>query len=385
MRAAERARKAEERAAAQLARANATEKKRLEKEAKAAHIASKEAEVEEKNTELVEIYEEIDSLLAATLEVDDYVDLETLRVKAEHPPFDRSDLETPVPTPDPIIDPEQPDFEPPVPPKGLSGLFGKKKYQRELETAKAAHEKELEEWRSKLAEADTARKNAVKWHEDAEAKRLTELKSERERYEAECATREREAADRNKQVDELIANLGYGAVEAVQEYVSIVLANSVYPDHFPVEHQFEFDASTAELKLRVLVPGPDKIPTIKTYKYQKSADEITTTNLSQKACKDRYSNAVHEVALRSVHEIFEADRRGIIKTISLEVGTVTIDPAIGREAYIPFVAVGAERDSFMEIDLSNIVPKATLDHLGAAVSKNPFGLVAANVSGVRRS
>lgn len=221
-RAAERARKAEERAAAQLTRANAAEKKHLEREAKAAHIASKEAEVEEKNTELVEIYEEIDSLLAATLDVDDYVDLETLRVKAEHPPFDRSDLESPIPTPDPIIDPEEPTFEPPVTPKGLSGMFGKKKYQRELKAAEVAHEKVLEEWRSKLAEADTARKNAVKWHEDAEAKRLTELKSERERYEAECATREKEAAGRNKEVDELIANLGYGAVEAVQEYVSIV-------------------------------------------------------------------------------------------------------------------------------------------------------------------
>ncbi len=86
-----------------------------------------------------------------------------------------------------------------------------------------------------------------------------------------------------------------------------------------------------------------------------------------------------------MHEIFEADRRGLIKTISLEVGTNTIDPATGRRGYILFVAVGSERKSFLELDLSNVVPTATLAHLGASVSKNPFGLVATEASGVRRS
>src|SRR5665811_1864317 len=141
--------------------------------------------------------------------------------------------------------------------------------------------------------------------------------------------------------DKLIADLGYGVVDAVQEYVSIVLSNSVYPDDFLVEHDFEFDAATAELRLRVLVPGPDRLSTTSAYKYTKSSDEITAASLSQKACKDRYASAVHQVALRSMHEVFEADRRGLIKTISLEVGTETIDPATGREGYIPFVAACA--------------------------------------------
>ena len=252
---AERARKERERAAAKRVKSKAAEKKRLEKEEKAAHVARMEAEAEEKNAELAQQYDEIDSLLEATLEVDDYVDLESLRAKAEHPPFDRSDLESPIPTPEPIIDPEEPTLEPPVQPKGLSGLLGKRKYQRELEEAQAAHEEALSAWRAKLAEAATARKNAAKWHEEAEAKRLSELKSEQERYKAECEAREKEAEERSREVDELIANLGYGAVEAVQEYVSIVLANSIYPDHFPVEHEFEFDPGTAELKLRVRIPS----------------------------------------------------------------------------------------------------------------------------------
>ena len=69
----------------------------------------------------------------------------------------------------------------------------------------------------------------------------------------------------------------------------------------------------------------------------------------------------------------------------MEVGTETIDPATGRETYIPFVATGAERESFLELDLYGVIPSATLKHLGAAISKNPFGLVRADATGVRRS
>jgi restriction system protein len=83
--------------------------------------------------------------------------------------------------------------------------------------------------------------------------------------------------------------------------------------------------------------------------------------------------------------VFESDRRGLIKTISLEIGTSAVDPATGQRTYIPFVIVAAERESYLAFDLSAVVPALTLGRLGAALSKNPFGLVAAERSGVRRS
>lgn len=383
VRQAEQAQKAEERAMQQLARARQAERKRLEKGATAAHVAAREAEVERLNSELAEIYDEIDNLLAATLEVDDYVDLEKLRQRAKHPPFDRADLETPIPPPDPIPDPPQPKLTPPEPPKGL--FVSKKKLAIAVQKAEADHAVAHSAWRKRIEWNQAKRKEAEAEHEEAERQRIAALERERARYRTECAAREAEVARQNTQIDTLITNLGYGTVDAVQEYVSIVLANSVYPEHFPVDHDFAFEPSTAELMMRVLVPPPSKLPDIKAYKYTKSNDKITHTTLSQKACKDRYANAVHQVALRSLHEVFEADRRGLIKTISLEVGTETTDPATGKPAYIPFVAVAAERNTFMEFDLSAVVPAATLDHLGASVSKNPLGLVAADSTGIRTS
>ncbi len=159
----------------------------------------------------------------------------------------------------------------------------------------------------------------------------------------------------------------------------------MYPEQFPVQHSFTFDPSTAELALRCLVPGPDRIPATKAYKFAKAADEVTETALPQKATKDRYAGAVNQVALRSLHEVFEADRRALIRSISLEVGTETIDPATGVNTYVPFVAVGADRGTFTGFDLAAVVPAATLTHLGASVSKNPLGLAPADVSGIRKA
>jgi restriction system protein len=385
VRQASQAQKALERIQAQLARTAEVERKRLEKEARDAYLATKEAEVNAKNLELAEIYDDIDSLLAATLDVDDYVDLDALRVVVQHPPFERSDLEAPIALPKPIPDPPQPRFLPPAPPKGLAALFGKSRHITAVEKARQAHEAELVRWRTELERTVVRRKEAADAHERAEAERLASLKAARTRYSEQCAIREAEASKRNKELDELKVNLGYGTAQAVQEYVSVVLANSVYPEHFSVTHEFQFESSSAELTLRVLVPGPDKVPAIKAYKYTKATDEVITTALSTKICRDRYAAAVHQVTLRSIHEVFESDRRGLIKTISLQVGAEMIDPATGRETYVPFVVVGAEREQFLEFDLSAVIPALTLERLGAAISKDPYALAAADTSGVRRS
>jgi restriction system protein len=381
----EQARNAAERTQKQLDKAAEAERRRLEKEAKEAHAEAMQADVDQRNGELAEIYEEIDSLLASTLSRDDYVDLNTLRVVATHPPFDRVDLEAPISEVAPIADPEQPVLTHPQPPRGFAKLFGKRKHAEAVVDAERAHEHALSEWRSKCQHAEARRQTARQKHARGEAARRELLKVERARFAAECKARENEADETNRRLEELITNLGYGTADAVQEYVSIVLSNSVYPEHFRITHDFEFDPSSAELRLSVVVPGPGTIPEIKAYKYTRASDEIASVPLSQKECRERYASAVHQIALRSFHEVFESDRRALIRTISLEVGTDAIDPATGRRAYIRFVIAAAAREAFLEFDLSAVVPALTLARLGAAVSKSPHGLVAVERLGVRRA
>lgn len=373
----ERARKAEEKANKQLARATAAERKQLEKEAKLAHVQSMEAKIASLNSELELTYGDIDGVLAATLDVDDFVDLHHLREDTLRSPLPRQDLLEPLPKPKLIQDPPRPKGTMPSKPTGLAGMFGKGKYKKEVESAKIDLRRKLGQW-EKIVEANERQElEEDRQYQVLENQRLSELELCQREHQATCAAQA-------KEIDKIIAGLGYGTPEAVQDYVSLVLSNSVYPDAITVEHDFEFDVSAAELALRVYVSSPEKLPHVKAYKYTKSTDQITTTDLSQKARKDRYGSMIHQVALRTLHEIFEADRRGVIKTISLEVGTDTIEPATGQKKFILFVAAGAEREEFLSYNLSSVDPAATLTHIGASVSKNPFGLVATSSKGVRR-
>ena len=359
------------------------DRRRFEQEVQAAHVAAQQAEAEALNVALAERNAELDGLLAATLEVDDFVDLERLRRAAHHPPFDKDYLRNPVPLPSPMPDPPAPARGPVRVP--LSPFGREKKVAESKAAIEAQYANDYARWQDQLAANRGIRERQMADHAAAERRRHQQLAEAVSQYERECAQREQEVLIHSAELDQFIVELGYGTVDAVQEYVGIVLANSVYPESFPVTHAAAFESSSAELSLRVAIPGPDIVPRIKGYRYVKSNDEITTSPATQKDLKERYLRIVHDLALRSLHEVFEADRRGLIQSISLELGTNSVLPATGRETYVPLVAVATQREVFEQLNLSAIVPAATLEHLGAVISKNPYGLVAVNPAGVRRA
>lgn len=219
--------------------------------------------------------------------------------------------------------------------------------------------------------------------EAAERTRVKRLAIDQAEYAAACESRRQEAAQVNDELDTLISGLAFDVPEAIEEYVGIVLSNSVYPETFPVEHDFDFDLATRELDLRATILGPDEVPTVKEYKWAKTSDEITTTKLTLKAQRDRYSSAVAQVAVRTLHEVFEADRHGRIHSISLIVQVHRISPATGLAEDVPLVAVAADRDRFATFDLTQVDPAATIGHLGGVLSKKPWELLAVDPAGVR--
>ena len=76
LKAFEKAQREEQRALAAAAKADAAEKKRLEKLAQTAHVEAMTAEAASLNAGLEEQVNLLEGLIAATLEVDDHVDLE---------------------------------------------------------------------------------------------------------------------------------------------------------------------------------------------------------------------------------------------------------------------------------------------------------------------
>lgn len=383
---AEQARKQYERAHAQEARASAAEKKAAEREAKRLHEEARMAEVVSLNAQLTEQYDQIDSILSATLAVDDFVDLEQLRSVAQHPPFTQPDLEIPTPPPVPVSAPPEPIFDEPAAPKGLGGVFGgKKKHAEAVASARAVFEAEHQKWQAEAATIPTLQLKQMQDHEATEQDRIARLEQATAQYRRQCEEREIAASQANDRLDELITGLDNGVDSAIQEYVGIVLSHSVYPEVFPVAHEFAFDSDLKELELIALVPTPDALPSTKEYRFVRSKDEISAVALPKKELKGRYATALYQTAVRTLHEIFEADRAGHISTVALNVASEGLDPATGLKKRTWLIAVAAERSSFISFDLVNVDPLATLQHLGASVSKSPYDLIEIDGShGVRQ-
>ena len=379
---AERAYRAAERARSVATRASAAEQKAAEKEAAQLYLESRQAEVAARNAELAETYAEIDGLLSATLDIDDWIDLERLRITTvQHPPFDPGRVGHSVPAPTPRY-PAQPMWQEPEPPKGgLGAVFGgRKRHDEAVARARSGYEQAYAEWRSQMMAVEAGHRQQLAHHAAAEERRQAALDVARRRYDEECRQRENDAAERNAELDALINGLAFDVESAIQEYVGIVLSNSVYPERFPVTHEHRFDLEFRELQLTVTVPQPSDIPAVKEYRYVRAKDDISSTALPVKEKKERYGAAIAQVAVRTLHEIFEADRVGRIHSVSLTVVTSHLDPATGQPVTVPLAVVAADRDRFLALNLANVVPGATLSYLGAAVSKNPFDLVPADTS-----
>ena len=91
--------------------------------------------------------------------------------------------------------------------------------------------------------------------------------------------------------------------------------------------------------------------------------------------KALYSSVVAQTTIRTMHELFEADRGSKLETIVFNGYVDTIDPATGKPVLPNLVTVRASRDTFLQLDLRNVEPLACLKGLNASVSKSPSELL----------
>ncbi len=344
-----------------------------DKELRTLHIAAQEAEVERLNGELALQLSDIDDVLSATLQVDDHIPLKRHHLTLEHSPF-QSRHSTPIPPPTLIQAPPEPVFVEPEASRGVGAVFGRRKHAEAVAAAQAEFAAAHQRWQQAAAAVPMQQRAQIAEHAQAEQARRAELAADRARYDAECAQDQRDFDEYNASLDQLIADLERGTPEAVEDYLGMVFLMSTYPAEWPWPPTYSYDADTRELTIEMEFPAPGDLPTVRQYRYVRASDEITTTAQTQREQKDRYAALVHNMTLRTLHEVFEADRGGKVDSISL-VGSVShVDPATGTGTTTPLVALAVDRAIFEAIDLRRIAPAETLRHLGAVVSKNLHAL-----------
>jgi len=345
---------------ARQARAAERERKALQRElaarerdAKREHAEARAAQAEEMTADVEAEVAALQGILAATLIVDDFVDFQTLKVEPDIPPFQPGALAVAEPMP------TEAEFMP-VPLSAFAKL---------IPGARGKHE-------HAVAEAAAVYEQAKVEHVERERLREAELAEARRRYEEDVEKIKARATAKHKEIDEFQLSFEAGEPEAVVEYFSIVLDASSYPDDFPKRHKIAFVPESKQLVVEYELPTAELIvPTDRGYRYVKARDAIDELPRPAAQIKALYMHVVAQTTIRTLHELFEADRGGRLETIVLSGYVQTIDPATGKPISPHLVTVRTSRDVFIQLDLEHVDPIACLKGLNASVSKSPAELL----------
>ncbi|MEV6827968.1 restriction endonuclease [Amycolatopsis sp. NPDC051102] len=364
------------RLAEQHAKADARAQADAIKQQKQAHLELQQARVASQNADLEAEVAELEQLLSATLEVDDFINLESLKRTAEHPPFQPGTIGRPTPPPRLENAPAEPSFAQfaPPPPTGMAKVFGKGKHERGVLAAQQQFAHAHARWQQELGAVQQRNSAAARKHQQAEHARIEALKKAKRAYDEECAERESEVSAHNADVAALAAAFARREPQAVLDYFTLVLANSDYPDNFPQQYRLAYIPESTQIVVEYELPDLTCVPAVREYKYVKSKDEVSSTARPARDIKALYGSVVAQIALRTLHEIFEADRTGLVDTVVFNGMVTTTDPGTGKEVRPCLVTVRTTREVFADLDLALVEPLSCLERLNASVSKRPSDL-----------
>lgn len=335
-------------AAAQQA-ANDTDRRReherLYVEAKTAGAAAANAEIRARLSDL-------DALLLSTLDVDDHIDLQLFKKPVEVPTFDPGPLGRPVP------EPRWESYVPPQP-RGVGKILGGDRLRQQQA---AGAQRAFDDARARWMEAEQRRKRQLVVRQRA--------------YDESLRKYEERIASYNAEVDRFAAAVADADPAAVVEYFAMVLGNSVYPDDFPQHFRLAYLPKQRHLLVEYHLPPVEVVPHVKEYRYDRFRDDLTATPRDPGEIRRRYVEVIARVTLRTIHEIVESDRGGLVRQISFNGIVDTIDRRTGRFVRPCLVSLQTSRDTFAAIKLRRVDPVACVKHLEGAISITPDELTA---------
>ncbi len=324
----------------------------LQKEARIQYIEDRAIEADDMNEELEERIAELRGILAHTLEVDDTISFDSLRIKEKYKPF-----KPPAEVALPLQPPNKDNFIA-KPPSFFEKLIpGSEK--RYIQAQQAADSKYQEE---------------QKVYEDSEQKRKIELEKLQREYDEGNQSFLTKVKERDEEVNTLISSYNACDPDAVITYNTMVLERSSYPDDFPQVFRTAYVPESKELIIDYELPIKEIVPTVAEYKYVKSKDEITEKSRKIAEIKELYQDIVAALTLRTLHEVFEADQGNVLDVIVFSGYVNTVDPATGKDITPYLISVRVTKETFSQLALAKIDKLACLRNLGAQVSPRPTEL-----------
>ncbi|MCW7463999.1 MULTISPECIES: restriction endonuclease [Leptospira] len=193
-------------------------------------------------------------------------------------------------------------------------------------------------------------------------------------YELEKKQFEKLQEKHNKEVEDLKSRFEKNEPEAIEEYLDLVFSKSKYPDFITLSYDLLFDESRKTIIVNVELPDPDSLPKEVDYKYIASRDEFTTKVLKKKEFSELYEEVISQIAIRTVHEIFESVYTNSIDFVVLNGYVNSIDKKTGNDTIACIVSIQAEREYFNSLNLTKISAKECIKGLKGLIASEFINL-----------
>jgi restriction system protein len=121
---------------------------------------------------------------------------------------------------------------------------------------------------------------------------------------------------------------------------------------------------------------PDVIPTGTEVRYIKARNAFEEKPRKPGEIKSLYQDVVTGIALRTLHEVFEADQGNHLAVVTLNGFVRTVDRATGKDITPMLISVRTTKESFGQLQLDRVDKQTCLRNLGAQVSPQPTDMIA---------
>lgn len=286
--------------------------------------------------------------------------------------------------PDPIPEPTKESFQPK---RTLISRLVKSvraKQDNEAETAYAAameqylSEKQIavERWQTQCTEIESRNSAALADYEQRKASAERDFEKKIQTWKQAKYQYESQQAEENAKIDARRDAYLRKESDAILDYCEMVLSASQYPDNFPQNFDLEYQDDAGILIVNYALPALEHMPTLAEVKFVQSSRSFKESSLSERSISTMYDEAIYQITLRTLHELFEADVADTLTAIVLNGLVTAVDKTTGNNTTTCILSIQVKKEEFLKINLANVDPKACFKALKGVGSSKLHGMTA---------
>jgi restriction system protein len=345
---------------------------------------------DERTRDAQEKLKQIEDILLYTLDIDDTIDWNVLKdVKKFRTPNPKNSLDKELAK---VLTPETPSYkEIPVEPNidnfkpkiSFIDKLIKSRQQNKINKSIIAHRDATNTWKELVKQTDDynssldEKYNFLLQETEKQKEEIIKvydlLEQDWEKAKTEYINKQN---DHNQKIDKLKEAYFQNESTAVIQYCEMVLNNSEYSESFPKDFELEYNSDNRLLIIEYVLPEPDDFPKLLEVKYIATKKELKEIFVSDTQFSKLYDNAIYNICLRTLHEIFESDKSNAIDMVAFNGWVDTINKASGKKTNSCIVSVQAKKVDFIQIQLAKVDAKACFKSLKGIGSSKLSGIIA---------